>query len=280
MSAPQPTIDPIAFRDFERNVHDRLAESYHDAFTPVTSHAIAPLLDAVEPLAGARLLDVATGPGTIAARGTGRGATATGLDLSPSMVALARRLHPGVAFQEGEAERLPFADGAFDALVCAFGVGHLARPEMGFLEFARVLAPGGRIALAWWDEVERSRINGVFFDAVTALRLPPAPEVPPGPSTFRFSGDGALSAALAAVGFEQIHATVHATVHPVADAEALWQLARSSFARVSALIESLDATGQATLKAEIATRLAAYRTDRGYDIPISFRIATGVKPLT
>ena len=46
------------------------------------------------------------------------------------MVALARSLHPGIAFREADVEDLPLGDGDFDALVCGFGLGHFPRPEL------------------------------------------------------------------------------------------------------------------------------------------------------
>ena len=69
----QSQIDLEAFRNFERATHDRLAESYHDAFSTVTDRAIEPLLAAAHVGDGTRLLDVATGPGTLAAKAAERG---------------------------------------------------------------------------------------------------------------------------------------------------------------------------------------------------------------
>jgi SAM-dependent methyltransferase len=49
---------------------------------------------------------------------------AVGIDLSPQMIELARRLYPGIDFREADVEHLPFSDGTLDAVVCAFGLGH------------------------------------------------------------------------------------------------------------------------------------------------------------
>jgi ubiquinone/menaquinone biosynthesis C-methylase UbiE len=59
------------------------------------------------------VLDVATGPGLAAAAARVRGAMATGVDVSPGMVALARRAHPGIEFQVAEVIALPFPDTIF-----------------------------------------------------------------------------------------------------------------------------------------------------------------------
>ena len=167
----QPDFDADAFRDFERAAHGARAESYHDRFAAVTGRAIEPLLDAVRAGAGTPLLDVASGPGHLAGAAARRGARVTGVDLAPAMIELARRLYPGVTFREGSAEQLPFADASFEAVTCAFGVGHFPNSPRVLRDIARVLAPGGRAALAWWDGFERNRINGVFYDVMMRLKV-------------------------------------------------------------------------------------------------------------
>jgi ubiquinone/menaquinone biosynthesis C-methylase UbiE len=144
-------IDRDAFLNFERDAHDRIAGSYNDLFAAVTDGAIAPLLDAADVHTGMRLLDVAAGPGRLTRAAAERGALATGCDLAPAMVDLARRLNPGIRFDEASANALPYADGSFDAVVCAFGIGHFPDPERVISEFARVIAPGGLAAMSWWQ---------------------------------------------------------------------------------------------------------------------------------
>ena len=93
--------------------------------------------------AGTRVLDVATGPGTIAGVAAARGADVVGLDFSGAMIAEATRLHPAVAFREGDAHALPFDAASFDAVVMNFGLLHLARPETAMAEAHRVLRGDG-----------------------------------------------------------------------------------------------------------------------------------------
>src|SRR5947209_15574247 len=83
-------------RAFERQGHDALANSYHAFFAAVTALATNPLLDGVHLLPGTRLLDVASGPGALAAEAAHRGARAVGVDLSPRMIELAQRLYPTI----------------------------------------------------------------------------------------------------------------------------------------------------------------------------------------
>lgn len=263
------------FVAFERAVHDRIAESYNDAFTPVTSLAVGPLLAAVGARPGLRLLDVASGPGTVAAAAAALGAIPTGVDLSSRMVALAARLHPEIPFVEASAEDIPFPDSEFSAVVCSFGIGHFPRPERAAAEFARVLIPGGRVALSWWDGAERSRINGLFFEAVRDLGLALPATLPPGPSAFHFSDDERLAGLLAEAGFADVTVEPHEAVHTLPDVDALWSLARGSFARVGVIIEGLDDTGRAALRTKLAEKTAAYRDGQGLHVPIAFKVASG-----
>src|SRR5437868_102734 len=97
-----------SFRDFEQQGWQRAAEFYGDAFGSLTAQTAEPMLDSVRAAPGTQLADVACGPGFIAAAAAARGATVTGIDFSPAMVAEARRRWPALTFREGDAEALPF----------------------------------------------------------------------------------------------------------------------------------------------------------------------------
>jgi SAM-dependent methyltransferase len=214
-----PSIDPGAFRDFERAAHSRNAGSYHDLFTVVTDRAIEPLLDAARVRAGTRLLDVAAGPGRLSAKAAGRGARAIGTDLAPAMVALARGLHPDVEFREASAEELPFADASFDAVVCAFGVGHFSEPERVIAEFARVLAPRGIAALSWWEGFSRNRINGIFHEVIGRLGVSAPGVLPPGPPIDWFSDRDRFAEFLQSAGLETVRVDSVSFMHRLRDTE-------------------------------------------------------------
>src|SRR5262249_2582465 len=93
-----------AFKEFEKTTWNRQAEHY-DAFAgQMTHHAIDRLLNAVQVSSRTKLLDVATGPGYVAAKATTRGADAIGVDITENMVAEARRRFPGTTFEIGDAE--------------------------------------------------------------------------------------------------------------------------------------------------------------------------------
>jgi SAM-dependent methyltransferase len=125
--------------------------------------------------AGQRVLDVACGSGNLTIPAARTGASVVGLDLVPSLLAAAARWadQEGVAvtLDEGNAEALPYADGAFDVVLSMFGVMFAARPERVVAELARVTRPGGQVALANWT---RGGFTGRMFALHAALVPPPA----------------------------------------------------------------------------------------------------------
>ncbi len=97
--------------------------------------------------AGGHVLDVATGTGLVAAELLARGHQVTGLDQSPAMLAEARRrFGDAVELVEGSADRLPFADEAFDHLTFTYLLRYVDDPAATLAELARVVRPGGTIA--------------------------------------------------------------------------------------------------------------------------------------
>jgi SAM-dependent methyltransferase len=104
------------------------------------------LLDRFAASVGAgRVCDVGCGPGHVARYLHERRADVFGIDLSPRMVDVARRLNPGIEFAVGDMRALDLADGSLAGLVAFYSILHLSEPEIpgAFAELRRVLAPGG-----------------------------------------------------------------------------------------------------------------------------------------
>lgn len=112
------------------------------------------LVDFIDPRAGMRVLDVATGTGMVAFALAARGAEVVGVDQSEAMLGGARarlqrtpELAGRLSFVLGEAESLPFADGEFDALSFTYLLRYVEDRAATMRELARVLRPGGRIGM-------------------------------------------------------------------------------------------------------------------------------------
>jgi ubiquinone/menaquinone biosynthesis C-methylase UbiE len=113
---------------------------------------IARLVQAVSPMADARVLEVATGPGYVAMGFAAVAREVVGIDLTEAPLAIAeqRRQEQGlhnVRFQLADAARLPFADGEFDVVVCRLAFHHFAEPPRMLSEMVRVCAPHGTVAV-------------------------------------------------------------------------------------------------------------------------------------
>ena len=149
---------------------------------------------------GARVLDVACGPGFATAAAQSRGAQATGVDFAENMLAEARRVNPGPDYRFGDAENLPFADGTFDAVLCNFGILHFPFPERAIGEAFRVLNRGGRFAFTDWCGPEESPYFSLLLGAIQAHGDMTVP-LPQGPPMFRFSKADEAKKVLVASGF-------------------------------------------------------------------------------
>jgi demethylmenaquinone methyltransferase/2-methoxy-6-polyprenyl-1,4-benzoquinol methylase len=126
---------------------DKIARSY-DRLNRVMSLGLDRLWRrrAVRELSG-KVLDVACGTGDMACELQKQGCSVVGIDLSEEMLSIARQKAPAATCLIADAEQLPFEDGTFDAVTCAFGVRNFVHLEAGLKEMLRVLRPGGKMVV-------------------------------------------------------------------------------------------------------------------------------------
>lgn len=127
------------------------------------------MVRAVDARPGQRVLDVATGTGMVAFALAQRGCEVVGLDQSEAMLGAARarlahspQLADRVRFVRGEAERLPFADGEFDALTFTYLLRYVDDRAATMRELARVVKPGGRIGMVEFGVPARPGLRALW----------------------------------------------------------------------------------------------------------------------
>lgn len=235
------------FDDSERQIWSGRAGAYADTFARLCAHTVPDLLDAAEVRAGVRVLDVGTGPGTVAAAAYARGAKVTAVDAEPSMVELARAAAPAADCRVAVLPDLPFGDGEFDAVVGNFVLNHVGQPWSALAELRRVVRPGGWVALTIWPAppAPGQTLIGRAIQAAGAQRPPHLPPLPP-EEDFTRTADG-LTALLAAAGLRETTCETLCWNHRVS-AEEWWGGPAAGVAFTGHLIQSQPPAVRARIK--------------------------------
>jgi SAM-dependent methyltransferase len=164
--------------DFLRTIrafYDAVAIDYAERFRaelatkPLDRALLAGFAELVRTAGAGPVADLGCGPGRVTAHLHALGLPVFGVDLSPQMVALARRSFPDLRFDEGSMTALDLPDGALGGIVAWYSTIHIPRerlPEV-FAEFHRMLAPGGHVLLAFQVGAERLRVTEPFGHPVS-----------------------------------------------------------------------------------------------------------------
>ena len=140
-----------------RTSYDTVADNYADVTrhlldeTPEERAVLAMFADMVRAQGGGTVADVGCGPGRVTAHLRQLGVDAFGIDLSPGMIEVARREHPGLRFDVGSMTDLALAGASMAGLVAWYSLIHVPDDEIGrvFAHFQRVLRPGGPLLLGF-----------------------------------------------------------------------------------------------------------------------------------
>jgi ubiquinone/menaquinone biosynthesis C-methylase UbiE len=215
------------------------------------------LADAARWAPGARALDVGCGAGFPALLGASRvtpGGTLVATDISPAMVAAtaARAGAAGLGALEADtmdAEDLQFDAASFDSVTIAYGLMFCPNPLRAVTEACRVLRPGGRFAVATWDDPSKSPFFTIIIPAAAPILSLVAPQAgAPGP--FRFASPTALEDLLRTGGFSRVRIESRPVVFECASVDEYLQL----FSDIAwgTRIAALDDTGRSALKDAVA----------------------------
>ncbi len=270
-------IDPHAFREFEHSGWQAIPQRYHQAFGELTTQSIESLLDAAGVQNGTKVIDIATGPGYVAAAATRRGASVIGIDFSATMIAEAQRRNPDIEFREGDAEQLHLESDLFEAAVVNFGILHLGRPDQALVEACRVLRPGGRFGFTVWAKPEETVGFGIVLGAIAKhgnLNVP----LPEGPPFFRFSEPDDCIRSLLAGGFQSPEVVKVAQVWRLPSIDSLFEFMKGSTVRTAGLLRAQKPEVLEQIRDAMRDESKQYRKGNGVALPMPAILASGMKP--
>lgn len=217
------------------------------------------LCEAVDVLAGERVLDVAAGNGNASLAAARRFADVTSTDYVPALLdqgrlrASADRLD--ITFQHADAERLPFPDGSFDAVLSTFGVMFAPDQVRAAAELLRVVRPGGRIGLASWTP---EGFLGKLFETMSAFAPPP-----PGLASPMAWGSEDRLAELFGTEASDIRSTPRTYFFRFRSAEHWVDFFRAYYGPTHRAFAGLDAAGQEGLTQALVELLGRWNVNRG-----------------
>jgi len=251
------------------------AEAYEAQFVPAlfadwASHTVA----AGDINKGTRVLDVACGTGIVARTaadqiGTG---TITAVDANQAMLDVARRVRPEIDWQHGVVDDLPFADDAFDAVLCQMAMMFFPDRANAIAQMARVTATNGRVVLCVPSSLDRQPAYAPFVDMVVRHAGPEAQSLL---GTYFSCGDPAELTAL-------MHASGLSDVQTVTRMGTLKTPSIEAFVRTevegSPLVERLEDDVYTEIRHEAETVLAPFTTADGRaDVPIEGHVIAGTR---
>jgi demethylmenaquinone methyltransferase/2-methoxy-6-polyprenyl-1,4-benzoquinol methylase len=170
------------------------------------------VVDAVRPMPGERILDLAAGTGTSSVPIAAAGAFVVPTDFSLGMLRVGRRRQPSLAFVAGDGLHLPFRDDAFDAATISFGLRNLHDRAAGLAELRRVVRPGGRLVVCEFSHPTWAPFRTVYTEYLMKALPAVATRVASNPEAYVYLAESirawpdqrALAGELRAAGWEQV----------------------------------------------------------------------------
>jgi SAM-dependent methyltransferase len=228
----------------------------------------------LNPKPGENILDLATGTGWTSHLVARRGARVLGIDLGADLIRAAQEQARGegleVEYRIGDAEALPFADGAFDAVISTCGIMFVSRPEAAASELVRVTRKGGRVALTTW--LPDSNLFEMFKVMKPYMAPPPNP-APPSP--FEWGKPERVRELLGDafdLKFEQ-----GTSYYREPSGEAAWAMFSTNYGPTRSLAASLDEGRKADLRRDFIEFHEKFRNEVGICVPRNYLLTLGVR---
>jgi ubiquinone/menaquinone biosynthesis C-methylase UbiE len=278
---PKSNFDPAKFKEQERAGFNLVANHYEEATEAIRKPVVTRMLELADLQPGLSLLDVATGPGSLAreaARKLGSGQV-LGVDIAEDALEVARQRAASegldfVSFQVEDAENLSLPDNSFDRALCSLGLMHFPHPEKALAEIRRVLKPGGRLVASVWGEAQEAPLIQVALQTLARNFPPPKVERP---SMFRFGQPAILEQLVSEAGFAQVK-TEKVLVKAESDSPAVyWRRFLNTAGITAVALSKQPPEVQTHLEKDVEKDLAPYRRGDRYDLTSAIMLVTGVK---
>ena len=283
---PQPTPQQVI--ESQRADWNRVApgwEKWDDFFDENMAFLNHRLVSDARLRRGMRVLDLGSGtgyPALLAAQAVGSTGSVIGLDLAESMLAAAERKATrlglgNVTFRTGDVSSLPFDASSFDAVISRFCLMFLPEIPGAIANIARVLKPGGYVAVAVWSGPDKNPYLRIPMDVIKQFIELPPPD-PTAPGIFRLAKPGELAGMLQ-------HGGLHEVTEHECPAEVLFPSAQEYFtslmdiaAPIQNLWAKLSSTQQGEAEQRIVKTVEEYRRGGAFALPIAVRMVAGRKP--
>lgn len=232
------------------------------------------MLDLASPLTGKRVLELACGPGGVglaASARVGPEGQVVLSDVAVEMVAAAaaradRLGLSNVVARVLDLEHVDEPDAAFDVVLCREGLMLVPEPVIAAGEIHRVLAPGGRAAIAVWGPRDRNPWLGALFDALSSRTGAPIP--PPGiPGPFSLDAVETIAGVLERAGFTDVEVHEVAVPFVCGSFDEWWTVVPSLAGPIARVLAALPAEVVDAVRTQAREALVPFATTPGYTIP-------------
>jgi ubiquinone/menaquinone biosynthesis C-methylase UbiE len=232
------------------------------------------LVDRVKLTRGDRVLDLACGTGIVARLANerlGRDGQVVGVDLSPQMLDVASAAAPDIDWREGSAQALPVgAAEQFDVVLCHQGLQFFPDKPAAVREMRRVLAPGGRLAVATWCSTDDSPVLHEL-QQVAERHLGPIQD-----QRYNFGGPAELRALIAGGGFDEVHVETLSRTIRFEDGAVFVRMNTMAFVGMSAAARSMSDEERARVVDTIARDSLAAVSPFMHGAELSFEIGANL----
>jgi len=224
----------------------------------------------LRPSPGERIADIATGTGWTSRAVARCGAETTGIDIADELLSAARDIAReeglSIGYRLGDAEYLPFDDGALNAAISTFGIMFAPDQQRAAAELVRTVRPGGRVAIAAWTPGS----NAVAMRQVLQPFMTSAAPSSPPPSPFVWGTREWLQNALGQAFV--VNSEEGTVVSRFASPEEAWDIYAGGFGPVRAVAAGLQGQALAEMKQALLDWMGQFSTSLGVALPIDYLV--------